>query len=214
MLRRYSLDTRVRFDVGGQRFETTVATLLSQQQHLLLTLLEGSYKEPSTSSISHSKRLHPIFIDRNPTLFHYIIDFLRKGHVNLRDDRSWLQDLLDEAEYYQLEPLIVQVRTQLKELFTAPSLAGWSNPRLTTAALSPTADEPVCNMETYVSKQLASLYDRYKCLNNQWATPDAAGIAEASAGEQRTCLQRSTIEPPALIGYDFGPPKFCTDEDF
>lgn len=107
------LGRRVVFNVGGQQFETTVATLQTQAGHLLLNLLDpdGLYKQRDNHEA--------IFIDRNPALFPYILDYLRKGKVNLKPKQHWLEDLLDEATYYGLSQLATEVSRRLNEITTA-----------------------------------------------------------------------------------------------
>lgn len=59
------------------------------------------------------KEKDPIFVDRNPKMFAHILDFLRKGKVNMRADIPWLKNLSDEAEYYGISELMELVRNEL-----------------------------------------------------------------------------------------------------
>ena len=58
-------------NVGGRIFTTYKATLLQYPDSMLAAMLDGSH---ATCQISGS-----IFIDRDPELFDYVLDFLRSG---------------------------------------------------------------------------------------------------------------------------------------
>lgn len=110
-LKRGDPTQRIRLNVGGQTFETTVNVITSQKGHALLHMInhEGRYESPPEKTI---------FIDRSPLLFSLIIDFLRKGKLNLssnENNNALLRDLLDEAMFYGLSGLVSLVRRQLQE---------------------------------------------------------------------------------------------------
>ena len=58
-------------NVGGRLFTTYKATLLQYPDSMLAAMLDGSY---TACQVSGS-----VFIDRDPELFDYVLDFLRSG---------------------------------------------------------------------------------------------------------------------------------------
>ena len=50
-----------------------------------------------------------IFIDRDPTLFTYVLNYLRTKEINLPETESGIKGLMHEAEYYGIIPLIQQL---------------------------------------------------------------------------------------------------------
>ncbi|XP_024542575.1 FH protein interacting protein FIP2 isoform X1 [Selaginella moellendorffii] len=90
----------VHLNVGGMQFTTTVDTLTHRDTGSMLAIM-----------FSGRHRLHidankgSVFIDRDGTHFRHILNYLRDG-VTPALDTSSVQELLREAEYYQLSGLI------------------------------------------------------------------------------------------------------------
>ncbi|KAK3144337.1 hypothetical protein QOZ80_4AG0311690 [Eleusine coracana subsp. coracana] len=79
---------RVRFNVGGQVFETTTTTLANAGRDSMLgALLDSSWNLPSSSSSSSttttSGGVPEYFIDRNPSCFAVLLDLLRTGSLHV-----------------------------------------------------------------------------------------------------------------------------------
>ncbi|GLT69012.1 hypothetical protein SLA2020_411980 [Shorea laevis] len=88
---RTKLDSNiVTVDVGGQIFQTTKQTLT----------LGGA--KSLFSRVSESP-----FIDRDPELFSILLSLLRTGNLPSKAKAFDLQDLIDEAQFYGVEPLLV-----------------------------------------------------------------------------------------------------------
>jgi hypothetical protein len=88
---RTKLDSNiVTVDVGGQIFQTTKQTLT----------LGGS--KSLFSRVSESP-----FIDRDPELFSILLSLLRTGNLPSKAKAFDIQDLIDEAQFYGVEPLLV-----------------------------------------------------------------------------------------------------------
>mmetsp|Transcript_6452 Transcript_6452/g.7005 ORF Transcript_6452/g.7005 Transcript_6452/m.7005 type:complete len:206 (+) Transcript_6452:98-715(+) len=107
--------TIVKLNVGGQLFTTTSTTLKAVSNSMLSAMFSGRFKlEKDTSTNS-------VFIDRDPTYFHHILNWLRNKtlpDLSLRE----IQSLIIEAEYYQLVDL---------QTFLAASLRKIKPPKLT-----------------------------------------------------------------------------------
>lgn len=83
----------VRFNVGGQRYEVSMA-LLSSHSSTKLAKLVINDKRPKTSNI-----FKEYFIDRDGTLFAHVLTYLRDGSVDLpRTVRK--KALVHELSYY------------------------------------------------------------------------------------------------------------------
>lgn len=84
---------RIRLNVGGKLFETTVSTLQSAGPDSLLAAL--------------SNRPEPVFIDRDPDVFSVLLSLLRSSRLPSYSSRRFTpQELADEALYYGLDSLL------------------------------------------------------------------------------------------------------------
>lgn len=96
---------RVKLNVGGKLFETTVSTLQSAGPDSLLYALSNRSNE------------NPAFIDRDPEIFSVLLSILRSGHLPSTAHRFSPQELSDEALYYGVE-------TQLRSAASPPPFSG------------------------------------------------------------------------------------------
>ncbi|KAL6063038.1 BTB/POZ domain-containing protein kctd14 [Balamuthia mandrillaris] len=88
----------VKLNVGGQLFLTTLDTLQSDKDSELAALTDPS----------NSNRVMvdgAIFVDRDGTHFRHILNFLRSGVLNIHSDLILHNELLVEADFYQLQSL-------------------------------------------------------------------------------------------------------------
>ena len=75
----------VTFDIGGTNFTVATSTIEQHPESMLATMIsgrwaiEGSEVDQSFDVINEK----PLFIDRNPNRFGFVLDFLRDGKVNL-----------------------------------------------------------------------------------------------------------------------------------
>ncbi|CAF4683036.1 unnamed protein product [Rotaria sp. Silwood2] len=97
-----SIKGRVKLDVGGEKFSTSVDTLTSEKNTFFTALFSKQWqldKDPDDGSI---------FIDRNGKIFTYILEYLRTNAVppNAMKDEIFLNSLVIEAEYFRLHSLI------------------------------------------------------------------------------------------------------------
>ncbi|XP_050213248.1 protein ENDOPLASMIC RETICULUM-ARRESTED PEN3 [Mercurialis annua] len=97
---------RIKMNVGGKFFETTISTLQSGGPDSLLATLSS---RPTPD---------PIFIDRDPEIFSVLLSLLRSGRLpSTAATRFSKQELADEALYYGIE-------SDLKLATCPPPLAG------------------------------------------------------------------------------------------
>jgi len=95
---------KVKLNVGGKHFETTIGTLTKYSDgttsyfKALFSRQWQLEKDPKDDSI---------FIDRDGVLFDYILQYFRTGQLSIDDKDSTLrQDLTIEAEFYKIQTLI------------------------------------------------------------------------------------------------------------
>ena len=78
---------RVRFNVGGQAFETTTTTLANAGRDSMLgALLDSSWNAPEPSGSGEALTgagAAEYFIDRNPACFAVLLDLLRTGSLHV-----------------------------------------------------------------------------------------------------------------------------------
>lgn len=100
-------DDRIKLNVGGKLFETTVTTLRSGGPDSLLAAL--SHRDADDHN--------PVFIDRDPEIFSVLLSLLRNNRVPSTARRFSKQELADEALYYGIE-------AQFKSAMAPPPLEG------------------------------------------------------------------------------------------
>ncbi|CAH2282879.1 potassium channel regulatory [Pelobates cultripes] len=88
----------VTVNVGGTKFTTFPSTLMRFPESRLAHMLDGSDREFRMVN-------GQVFVDRDGTLFSYILDFLRTSQLSLPPDFSDYERLQREAEFYQLQNL-------------------------------------------------------------------------------------------------------------
>ena len=105
----------VHLNVGGHRFTTSLQTLRRDQESMLATMFSGRHKllkEPDGC----------YFVDRDGTHFRHILNYLRDGfHAEMfPQDELSLRQIINEAQYYQLNGLISGIETVLDPPPPAP----------------------------------------------------------------------------------------------
>jgi len=84
-----------------------LATLQCQPQSMLGIMFSGRHM------IEFDEKDGSVFIDRDGTHFRYILNYLRDGNVLLPTDKVVIQELLKEAEFYQLQELTEKIIKQI-----------------------------------------------------------------------------------------------------
>ena len=98
----------INLNVGGHSYSTTLSTILRYPDSMLSTMFSGQV--PLEKDLKGR-----YFIDRDGQLFRYVLNFLRSGVVCLPRDFSDYQQLLQEADFYQLPQLYAAVRSSMKK---------------------------------------------------------------------------------------------------
>ncbi|KAL6482815.1 hypothetical protein MHYP_G00076870 [Metynnis hypsauchen] len=122
----------VTLNVGGHLYTTSIATLQRYPDSMLGAMFRGDF--PTTRDTQGN-----YFIDRDGTLFRYILNFLRTSELTLPGDFMEMDLLRKEADFYQIEPLIqclndpkplypLDTFEQVVELSSTRKLSKYSNP--------------------------------------------------------------------------------------
>jgi len=86
----------ITFNVGGTRFSTSLTTLRSVKN----TYFEKMFRNGMNRSISDDGTY---FIDRSPSTFDYVLEYLRMGDLYIKSDAKLLRlHLLDDVKYFKL----------------------------------------------------------------------------------------------------------------
>ena len=91
----------IKLNVGGQHFTTSLQTLAKDTGSMLHAMFSGRFDTKPAEDGSY-------FIDRDGTNFRYILNYnyLRTGRLLLPEDKLVRQELLEEAEFYQIRGMI------------------------------------------------------------------------------------------------------------
>ncbi|KAK6061132.1 K+ channel tetramerization domain protein [Cooperia oncophora] len=122
------MSTRVKLNVGGQLFETTLRTLEPSKK--LTELVKEAHC--SYHAFAEEKQNDPIFVDRDPEPFLAILKYLRDGKISLTQNVLNIERIRDEAEYYGIESLVEKLNYE--ESHRGPFFAGeivvWRDPNI------------------------------------------------------------------------------------
>ena len=89
----------IKLNVGGQCFTTSVQTLTKDPNSMLAAMFSGRFDMKPSEDGS-------FFIDRDGTHFRFILNFLRTGKLTLPEGATFIKELEEEAEFYQIQGLI------------------------------------------------------------------------------------------------------------
>nr|XP_057917786.1 BTB/POZ domain-containing protein KCTD5 isoform X4 [Doryrhamphus excisus] len=98
----------VRLNVGGTVFLTTRQTLLKEQTSFLYRLCQQQYLHSDTDETG------AYVIDRDPTYFGPILNYLRHGKLVYNKELAE-EGVLEEAEFYNITPLIKLIKERIVE---------------------------------------------------------------------------------------------------
>ena len=97
---------RIKLNVGGMKFETTLSTLARYPDSMLGTMFSG--REGIEVPVDEDGY---VFIDRDGTHFRVILNFLRSGNITFPKDSVEAELLWDELQFYMLEAYVTEKRT-------------------------------------------------------------------------------------------------------
>ncbi|XP_040885128.1 BTB/POZ domain-containing protein KCTD21-like [Toxotes jaculatrix] len=100
---RNSLQDPVSLNVGGEIYTTTLDTLTRCRDSMLGAMFTGQMP------VLRDNRGN-IFIDRDGKVFRYILNYLRSSSLDLPDSFSELALLQREADFFQIHPLLEEIR--------------------------------------------------------------------------------------------------------
>lgn len=125
-LNRIHFASKIKLNVGGKIYKTTLDTLRKDPHSMLCAMFSGKF------DLKADEEDGAYFIDRDGKLFRYILNFLRDGELLLPNDRSLREQLLKEAEFYQVQGVISQLKQDcilsssiIKDEVLMSSLTSW-----------------------------------------------------------------------------------------
>lgn len=101
--RKNSPNDPVSLNIGGEIYTTTLDTLTRCRDSMLGAMFSGQI--PTLRDNRGN-----IFIDRDGKVFRYILNYLRSGFLDLPDSFSELKLLRREADFFQIRPLLEEIR--------------------------------------------------------------------------------------------------------
>ena len=116
--------SRVRLNVGGKYFLTTYETLSNphnqQKPTYFSGITSGCFKEEYDELLKEPY----FFIDRDPTHFRYVLNYLRDGNVNCIPQKiELLREILQESSFYAIEGLTISLEKMLQALIDTEKLS-------------------------------------------------------------------------------------------
>ena len=94
----------VKLNVGGHYFTTSRQTLTRDPNSMLAAMFSGKFEmEPRGDGA--------FFIDRDGTHFRFILNYLRTGKLTLPDGATFLKELAEEAEFYQIQGILHELKS-------------------------------------------------------------------------------------------------------
>ncbi|XP_075168431.1 BTB/POZ domain-containing protein twz isoform X1 [Haematobia irritans] len=99
----------VHIDVGGTIYTSSLETLTKYPDSKLAKLFNGSIPIVLDSLKQH------YFIDRDGGMFRHILNFMRNSRLLISEDFPHLELLLEEARYFEVEPMIKQLESMRKD---------------------------------------------------------------------------------------------------
>ncbi|KAK3150524.1 hypothetical protein QOZ80_3AG0234250 [Eleusine coracana subsp. coracana] len=102
-----SSSSPVLLNIGGKKYATTVETLTQREpDSMLAAMFSGRHTLP------HELTTGMVFVDRDGKHFRHVLNWLRDGAIPVMSESKY-QQLLREAEYYQLLGLVDYINERL-----------------------------------------------------------------------------------------------------
>ena len=100
-------DAVINLNVGGMVHTTSLSTIRKFPDSMLGAMFSGQYEIPVDNN-GH------IFIDRDGDLFRFVLNYMRGGSLCLPSNFTELDQLIKEADFFQIKPLIDDLHIILK----------------------------------------------------------------------------------------------------
>jgi hypothetical protein len=114
-------DACVVLNVGGTVYMTTVSTLTKEESFLSALVTNHHNYHSGNNNESDGKPSNvnddTFFIDRDGPLFRHILNYLRRGRLIVAfDDGVLVEELLEEATFYQIASLIALLQPGMQRI--------------------------------------------------------------------------------------------------
>ena len=104
------LSSIVNLNVGGRRFTTSLQTLTKDPDSMLAAMFSGRFEVKPLEDGA-------FFIDRDGKHFRFILNYLRTGKLTLPKGATFLDELAEEAEFYQIQGILDELVSKVPEYF-------------------------------------------------------------------------------------------------
>ena len=94
----------VKLNVGGHYFTTSLQTLTKDPNSMLAAMFSGKFDTKPAEDGA-------FFIDRDGTHFRFILNYLRTGKLTLPEGATFLNELEEEAKFYQIQGIIDELNS-------------------------------------------------------------------------------------------------------
>jgi len=115
ILRAYSPDDKIIFDIGGVTFKTTISTLKKSEPSVFTSIADGRHE------IQKNDQGLYVFLDRNPIHFNTLLNYIRSGNIAIPKEFSDQVNLLEEAKFFQIKSVIQMLEKSILEVPSIPS---------------------------------------------------------------------------------------------
>ncbi|XP_022810468.1 uncharacterized protein LOC111347493 [Stylophora pistillata] len=100
-LRQIHFSSKIKLNVGGKIYKTTLDTLRKDPDSMLCAMFSGKFE------LKADEEDGAYFIDRDGKLFRYILNYLRDGDFLYPEDQTVREQLLKEAKFYQVQGIVL-----------------------------------------------------------------------------------------------------------
>ena len=115
----------VNLNVGGHVFKTSVQTLTKDPNSMLAAMFSGKFEMKPSKDGS-------FFIDRDGTHLRFILNYLRTGKLTLPEGETFLKELEEEAEFYQIQGIIDELSSSEPTVQTSKPTKGFEESEILT----------------------------------------------------------------------------------
>ena len=106
----FHLSSIVNLNVGGRRFTTSLQTLTKDPDSMLAAMFSRKFEVKPLEDGA-------FFIDRDGKHFRFIHNYLRTGKLTLPKGATFLDELAEEAEFYQIQRILDELVSKVSEYF-------------------------------------------------------------------------------------------------